>query len=499
MALPIRIVDLHAHLFNARYIPLASVIANAMGKDESNLANHVARLLEFLTGSSYEEAGGLRLLSSAMSDEDRLERIWNIAKHELLVATGSLDIMRKGSGALDEKFIDAADFDVLRNSKLMSIIADLSEVDYEAEGWKDKLPFAEAGVRSRANLDKSLVFGDLLGWARGVVKNALGVVTKLMDSKAWGAAENYLEFFLTMLKSEEKMLEKLVAGYGNDLPPLQISHYMMDMQMAYEKQKPPYYPFHPVQVDRMQLLQRANPARLFGFSAFDPRRTDWRTEAEDSMARGFLGFKFYPAMGYRPSGNDSTIQVTIDSFFAFCEERDAAIFAHCTPQGFQTRHKEGANAHPKYWREVLKAKPTLRLGIGHAGGGYAENGSLKSHGWMAKSDGEWDHPDNFAKIVVELCVTYPNVYCEMGCITELFEEANLKVFISNIKRAQKMKGSYNFMDKVAYGSDWHMPDMVDNTRKYLNVFVDIMDRSEYQQYREKFFWENAYNFLKLPR
>ena len=34
---------------------------------------------------------------------------------------------------------------------------------------------------------------------------------------------------------------------------------------------------------------------------------------------------------------------------------------------------------------------------------------------------------------------------------------------------------HDFLDKVAYGSDWHMPSMVDNTARYLDVFVDIMN------------------------
>ena len=37
MNLPARVVDLHTHLFNARYLPLESVIASAMKKDESTL------------------------------------------------------------------------------------------------------------------------------------------------------------------------------------------------------------------------------------------------------------------------------------------------------------------------------------------------------------------------------------------------------------------------------------------------------------------------------
>jgi len=330
------------------------------------------------------------------------------------------------------------------------------------------------------------------------------VVTTLMEPKAWGEAENYLEFFLTMLKSEEKMLEKLLAGYGNGLPPVQISHYMMDMQMAYALNKLPYYPFHPVQLDRMQTLQRASPARVFGFSAFDPRRDDWRTRAEDALAKGFIGFKFYPAMGYKPTGNDPDIQTRIDAFFDFCVEHEAAVFVHCTPQGFQTRLKQGANAHPKHWCDVLANTRwnALRLCLGHAGGGRMENGNLKSPGWMAESDDEWRDADNFARIVTELCVTYPNVYCEVGYITALFENDKLEVFVANIERARKAANEanrpYDLLDKIAYGSDWHMPDMVDNTRKYLDIFMGIMNREAYRSYLDRFFWQNAYRFLKLP-
>lgn len=274
--------------------------------------------------------------------------------------------------------------------------------------------------------------------------------------------------------------------------------------MAYAMHKPPYYSFHPVQVDRMQTLQRANPSRVFGFSAFDPRREDWRMRAEESLAKGFLGFKFYPAMGYKPTGNDPDIQARVDAFFDFCVEREAAIFVHCTPQGFQTRLKQGANAHPKLWREVLGNDrwSSLRLCLGHAGGGRMENGSLKSPGWMAETDKEWADTDNFARIVAELCSTHLNVYCEFGYITALFEDDKREIFVANIERARRSakEGNlpYDLLDKMAYGSDWHMPDMVDNTRKYLDVFLEIMNRETYKSYLDQFFWKNAYRFLKLP-
>lgn len=505
MKMPTRILDLHTHLFNARYIPLASIIANAMGKDESKLADRVAKLLERLTGSSYQEPEQdreLRFLHQEAPDTYYLEKLWAVTEHELLQSARSFTGLRFGVSSISDRPIDDPTMSGLLESDLMVIITELSEIDYAKEGWADDLPADAPHVVSRAGFDSSWLIGDVFNWAKGVVKKALRVVTKLMDPIAWGKAENYLEFFLTMLNSEEKMAEKVFRSYKSDLPPLQISHYLMDMQMAYEKQKAPYYAFHPTQLDRMQTLQRANPGRVYGFSAFDPRRPSWRQHAGDSLAKGFLGFKFYPAMGYKPSGNeDQKLQDAVDAFFDFCIERDVPIFAHCTPQGFQTRHKLGRNAHPKYWRDVLSNMRwnKLRLCLGHAGGGNMQNGPLTSAGWMANSDGQWGHQDNFAHIVAELCVTYPNVYCEMGYITELLEDDDKReIFVSNIERARKLSGNFDFLEKIAYGSDWHMPDMVDNTREYLGVFLNILNRTPYLSYLDKFFWKNAYQFLRLP-
>ena len=87
--------------------------------------------------------------------------------------------------------------------------------------------------------------------------------------------------------------------------------------------------------------------------------------------------------------------------------------------------------------------------------------------------------DNFARIVADLCATYPNVYCELGYITELLDDPTAReLLVANIERAraEAERPPHDFLDKVAYGSDWHMPSMVDNTARYLDVFVDIMNR-----------------------
>ena len=60
---------------------------------------------------------------------------------------------------------------------------------------------------------------------------------------AWGHTGDYIEFFHTMLQSEERLVEKVFDGYGAELPPVTISRYMMDMELAYEKPTP-YFAFH---------------------------------------------------------------------------------------------------------------------------------------------------------------------------------------------------------------------------------------------------------------
>ena len=190
----------------------------------------------------------------------------------------------------------------------------------------------------------------------------------------------------------------------------------------------------------MEQLKQDNPQSMFGFSAFDPRRDNWRQLADTAIAHGFLGFKFYPALGYLPIGNaDPVLESRVAAFFDYCIAGDIPVFVHCTPIGFQTKEKKGLNAHPKHWRALLEHERwrDLRLCLGHAGGGRASNLGVSSAGWMADNDAEWRDADNFARIVADLCATYPNVYCELGYITELLDDPTAReLLVANIERAR---------------------------------------------------------------
>jgi len=503
MALPARIFDLHTHLFNARYLPLASIIAHAMGRDASPLAHQVARLLQALTGSAYAPVPVEAVFAQADGDTlelECLEHLWRMVEYELLLSTGSLEAVEQGAAPQLAQSLQAPVFDRLRASQFMDILLGLEQVDYAGEGWPGPRAHETGLAAELPRPEVASSFAEFVQWAERVVRKALWVVTRLMDPKAWGEVVNYPAFFLTLLHSEEQLLQKLFAGYGAGLPPLQAAHYLIDMQLAFPGQETPFYPLQPVQEDRMQALQRAHPARLFGFSTFDPRREDWHTRALHALGKGFAGFKFYPAMGIKPMGNEPAVQARIDAFYDFCVARDLPVFAHCTPVGFQTRLRLGGYAHPRHWRAVLQQPrwQTLRLCLGHAGGGRLSNGVLHSAGWLARCDEEWQHEDNFARIVSELCTSYPNVYCEVGYLTELLHEGGPARFEANLQRARVPGRPCELLDKMAYGSDWHMPDVVTRTRRYLDLWLALMDRAEYADYRERFFWKNAYRYLRLP-
>ncbi len=494
--MPTRILDLHTHLFNARYLPLEGIIADLMKKDRSALGNVVARLLYRLTDSAYEPDAMLRTQKRLIDHPDSdpyAEAIWWIAEKELIATTKSLDLIEAGRSSMDALQRNSVEAHRIAQSELMQIIQQLDAVDYAAEGWvgDDDAIDPEDAVR----FDEKSV-GSMMSWAERVVKRALRRLAKLMDSEAWGTFHNYIEFFFTLLGSETEIVKRLEAGYGEGLPPMQFVHFMMDMQMAFPAQIPPYYAVYPEQMRRMDLLQRSRPAQVFGFWAFDPRRREWKTWAKAALDKGFAGFKFYPAMGYKPDG-DAAWGDVIEEFYAFCVEHDAPVFAHCTPEGFQTKKQEGYFANPKYWEGVLKRWPTLRLCLGHAGGGDAGKGEHHSYGWDAIDHDQWTHDNNYAQRVVTLCKTYPNVYCEVGHLVELLNGGGRQRFLDNLARANAAPGPYDFMDKMAYGTDWHMQAMVNSTRRFLDALIAMFQDPALAAYSERFFWKNAYRYLKL--
>jgi predicted TIM-barrel fold metal-dependent hydrolase len=478
--MPELIVDLHTHLFNARSLPLAGIFANAMKKDadQSPFARALARLVNRLTESGHLEA--YRILDADPDDVELYARwMGEVAAAELL-----------GPSAAEMR---------VRQGDLYQIISDLEQITNAME---------PSGVQQLQPLQAD----DTGTWAKRVVAKAVRMLQQLAELKE--DIKNYAAFVFNMLHSEENMLRSLVDGYGLRSQPIQFVHHMMDMQMAYvtdgttAEMVAPMYPYADKQLQRMQSLAYQRQPPLIGFAAFDPRREDWRKIATHAQEMGFKGFKFYPAMGYLPFGDpDEEVRKRVAEFFQFCLDADMAVFTHCTPVGFETRKLLGPNADPLNWEKLLCSSSRLgelRLCFGHAGGGDAHHGTLHSPGWTAE-DWSLDNGTNYAFNVARLCRTYSNVYCDLAYISELIEgtdEARASAyrrFSKNLGLAmQRKRGEDDFGDKIAFGTDWHMPSMVRQQRLYLDVFLRLFDDgSPFACYRDRFFWRNAYRYLEL--
>jgi len=78
--------------------------------------------------------------------------------------------------------------------------------------------------------------------------------------------------------------------------------------------------------------------------------------------------------------------------------------------------------------------------------------------------------------VVELCLRYPNVYCEVGYLDAALEKKPLALFTSrlaSVLNQPSVDSRWLFGDKVMYGTDWHMMHKVDDHEKYLAVFDEL--------------------------
>jgi len=472
-----RIVDLHTHVFNARHLPLESIIRNALGNWSSLLAVGIAKLLYELTGSAGEEAEFARL---------KAEHANALIAHE---SAGELDYIDSICNITEHQVRRGATQEGVLHDDLVAALRELDGIDYALEGWSgDPDPDESEGI-------EPLAPDAMPAWARRVVKRALRRMTDLIRPNENSIIDNYAEFFFTLLASEDVILKRLRDAYGETPAPMEFVHYMMDMELAYPGRRPPRYKLDERRA-RMQELALKN-RDLKGFFAFDPRHKDCVGLAEDALEKGFLGFKFYPAMGYRPHA-DEHYSDRIEAFYDLCLKEDAPIFAHCTPVGFESSHLSGRLADPVHWLEVLKERRTLRLCLGHAGGMSAPKRNPISAGWAASSEVEWAK-GNYAWQVVDLCVQYPNVYCEVGHLEDLLKDDGMKRFEQNLRRACEAGGDFGFMDKIAYGSDWHMQAMVNSARPYLGLFLKLFENEPWCGYKERFFWRNAYAYLRLPR
>ena len=70
-------------------------------------------------------------------------------------------------------------------------------------------------------------------------------------------------------------------------------------------------------------------------------------------------------------------------------------------------------------------------------------------------------------------------------------------FFINLE-SEFLRENTNFSDKVMYGSDWHMANLIGKTDKFMDVFdTFFLVHSQCSVFKSNFFFNNAIQFLGL--
>ena len=303
---------------------------------------------------------------------------------------------------------------------------------------------------------------------------------------------DWLRWFRFLMRSETKMYQELIETYGDKVD--YFVHHLLDMD-NYFKDDDARFDYVTEQIPRMLELTRKSNGRLICFIGFDPKRKDSLKIVKQAIASGARGVKFYPPLGYKPIGNrDKSIDDKNKELFSYCIDHDIPVFTHCTPKGFESSpNKSGKNADPKHWLKLLKDPDfsNLRLCLGHAGG---------VSGWFEANteEGDKEWKKSYAANVYKLCTNYPNVFCEIGFLSDIYDLPKMEHFAERlIHLFNDTKVKYPFTEKIMYGSDWHLLFNEGLESSYLNRYEELFNRPEFVQYERRFFDGNARNYLNL--
>jgi len=304
-------------------------------------------------------------------------------------------------------------------------------------------------------------------------KRIIQLLTFLLHRGKFSKTHEMIDIFNAMLFDVGEILRQESEEAGIKL----TTPLMMDMDQATDKLFKSELNYG-IQIEIMKRIAKKHYGTIMPFIGYDPRRQDANKIVVFSlMAKGMLGIKMYPKLGFHPSPqsivNSFDVNGKLDDMYEYCVTNSIPITTHCSPGGAYSegligkREERNTLVHPSAWEEVLKRHPTLYLNLGHFGGNW-----------------KW------AEHAIKLMEAYPNVYGDISYhdLAHKDPDAYFKVFNSS-----KMPH-----DRLMFGSDWSMIRHTYTIKEFMKPFKENIK----SRVRNKIFYENALNFLfpenKIP-
>lgn len=486
------VVDVHAHFFNGRDVPVSGFLEQVVLRDphsevrEPGLMGALIRLLELI------------LLQPALFATEELQELREpgaaIARSEPSDARDRQAVARAletySSEALDRMLIPArrraepADPRVTQDSLLLDALT--------RETGVDVLALATDGARPPAQALADAIFEPA---ARGGYRRR----SKLVQTIRWAGL---------LTRNRRDIIAEYVRLYAGKRKVRIVSPSLVDFELWFE----PGARLSPMadQVETMaELARRTEDLLLLNFIGFCPIRAALdRRARRDPLTllkhavelRGFAGVKVYPPLGFLPAGNSPMAQfggrsgmrvsgaelnAALDELYNWCAANAVPIKAHAANSN-AAGPCTGRNASPANWTSVLTRHPDLRLNLSHFGG-FRETENLD-----ACSDlGDRDWEDLFADLIGR----FPGVYGDLGFWTEAYkddiaEHARIQERVRALLRRVPA-----IQARLMFGTDWVMLGREPRHPEYVSAVRAAVISAGLDT--EAVFSRNALDFLGL--
>lgn len=453
---PEHVIDVHAHFFNARDVPirgyLAGPVAHSKGGVIGELLKSLAPIAEWIGNTApraFDEFSELVALASgtAFSAMSQTERISTLEQQRD-------QYLQNLSGRLYEQLRSLPDFVRL----------------YNAAQTETQSRFRIQGV-SAPSLDDGSLFRAM---QRDLQQQA-------PDIGLFGAeepppyADGVLAFVGYMLSYRWMNLLAYQRAYSTSDSAFGVDQVLGALVDFDHWLKPLPRTAHEDQIKLHQLLSQLSGGYMRPLVAYNPwsdvldnGKTLARTlDALDR--RGFVGVKIYPPNGFRPFGNAHSpgipttpgmpsatdLDRVLLRLWEECSKRNVPVMAHTgNSMGSDDAHNEAAG--PIGWQALITARGSAhpaKVNLGHFGGDSSHN--------------SWN--DELARMMVT--PEGAGLYGDLGYWDELRCRKGLASCAARLKLEKAVKENPIVAQRLMYGSDWLMLSQERRWDRYPN---DVM-------------------------
>lgn len=460
--LPKDTIDIHAHIFNGRDIPVSGFLTQVFLREvheqpKETPINGLFNLLKFIIFQVIQTPSARKEADEIASNN----RVTKTSREAVL--TQDQENLAKGIEKFAEQVPDATI--VAQPTEDQAMLAKLESL------------LSHQTITPMSNTDKARaiaaqVYEPLDGPAFfGGRKNVDPGNTDWIMTLRWAAM---------LTRKRQDILAEYQRLYSQPSNIRVISPSVVDFELWFVADEGRYPP-SPMQ-DQIavmsQIAKHTPDMTILNFFGFCPLRaatenpSDPLKLARQAISNGFAGIKLYPPVGFKPTDNapnkiygqkagrktnGRTLNHVLMQLYHWCVKNDVPIKTHGM-NSLAASENSGLNADSKYWARVL-AKPgleTLRVNWAHFGGFKAINAACEKS-WDAEA--------------AKLARTYPGFYVDVGFWSEVtsigteHDNTALECF-KRLLAQDGQEGNYKLADKIMYGSDWSMIARMYQHNKY---------------------------------